>query len=120
MILKLAVGKTYITKNGRKFKIVSDEFNPVVGGNFMGIAVDNGVGYQNFHQDGKTGLGNSSEFDLAKEYKPPVIHKQDVIWVRSVSGRVEVVVRDVEENYKHSTGFWKEVHRETVEYVEEH
>ncbi len=120
MTIKLEVGKTYVTNNGTKVKIVSDEYTGWhTGQTHLGINV-NGKGCYSYNSEG---VSSSPAVTILKECKEPVIHKIWIIFAKgcqkNTEGKTTQWVFTYEPMPNYSNSYYTEFGRKYVEYVEE-
>lgn len=124
--LRLEVGKTYVSKDGSKYKIVSDEYVKYTpeSANYVGINL-NKPGFQTFRKDGTLYSGRSNDLDLVKEYREPRITKMDIVLVKQIEKFWQIPDPNIRETRLVPVGahcntpYWEEISRKTVEFVED-
>lgn len=82
--MKLEVGKTYISDQNIKYKILAEEDDMFVG--FVGLLPGmKDFRLRWFRRDGSVLRNDGSETNhhLVSEYKIPITHKRHLIWYRS-------------------------------------
>lgn len=116
MTLKLEIGKTYLTSNGGKVKIVSDEYRTPwnMAFKYIGVYLAPDSGSNHFKDDGYCTNG----IKIVKEYHEPVVHRRDIVWWKNEgSEHIEVSIMTAG-----AKAWWggpiTELKRETVEYEE--
>lgn len=122
-MLKLEVGKTYISTIGNNYKIVADNCKELLNP-FFGIQLKNGkvVCHNQFRPDGVSHHGYET---LVKEWKEPVVHKRIICWYRKKSDYVQesypfICVGKTEEAVRYYCAAYnfQVLKLETIEYME--
>lgn len=119
-MLKLEVGKTYLTHKGIKYQCVSIKHPGAAHDDPYCCTVLNckqkGLNYTDIN--GLVSINH--DLDLVKEYKEPKIHKRDIVWWCNNSDRaIYSSIIEVGKRLNFGALDAKELHRETVSYTEE-
>lgn len=119
--LVLEVGKTYKTNGGRKVQIVHYSHGKK-GGPYLGVLERTANDEDRSVWLGSNGsyFNSSHQFawNVTKEYKEPIVHKRDVVWLKRTVGKEINLWFGHVGTINFSTDIWTEVKRETVTYTE--
>lgn len=120
--MKLEVGKTYKDASGRKVQIVyytkplkDPYYDRSRSESYLGVVKGPEISYWYYPDGVHFNSSMTSVHNLLKEWSEPIVHKRDVLWVRSSTGFIYCTLVHIGSELPLSE---RELHRQTVTYTE--